>query len=214
MTKQTVVMLLAVMVLMGSGISLYRGCRPPSMQIQSDVLQVCGEVAGEATVTLLGGKGRVVVLRLSDDRLKSIQALRLKGFERALKSHGEVEIIAVKDVIDSEKSVDDVETEIIFPMRSYREMIEMYPDADAMVCLAGNPFSSSSSLDGWPENRPKCVLLEIIPAGAHELVTEGVVDIAFVLCQSPTPASGMANSPREWFDRMYEVVTRNNYVAP
>jgi hypothetical protein len=213
-TKRAVVALLALMVLIGSGVSLYKRCRNPSSQIQTDVLLSFGEVAAEETVQLLGGKGRVVVLRLttgnSNDRIKKIQALRLKGFERAFKSHRQVRIIAVKDVVVDEKFS---ETGIVFPPQRYREVLDAYPEADAIVCLAGNPFSSLPDFAKWPERRPKCVLLEIIPQGAKALIAKGAVDVAFVMCQSSTLGAGPPATPREWFDRMYQVVNRSNYMT-
>lgn len=210
--KQTLMVMVMAAIIAVSTISIWRQLRPSPPSPGRDAMQVVGELAAEETVRLLGGTGRVVVLRMPTDKtnvgMDSIQALRLKGFERALSSHDRIQIVAVMDMITQDAPDANGEAGMASPEDPRGETVPAYPDADAIVCLAGNPFSADFTKAGGSAKRPIRVLMEIIPGG-EELVRDGVADVAFILSQSTSPAPGQPETPREWFDLLYEVVARD-----
>lgn len=169
---------------------------------------VVGEVAAEETARLLGRPGRVVVVSMDTQMSPTRPAeAELESFVAAAKKHGPLTIVATPTVVP-ESSL--VRRESGLTGRQFLDLLRQYPDVDAIVSLAGAPGLTDEQWQALPKKMPKVVVVMALTFRAElkPLFEENVVQVAITPRFNGPPAGARApESPREWFDYSFQVVT-------
>jgi hypothetical protein len=212
--KRPLVMVIALVVIIGSGVWIYlRGFRDPQPKINPSPLQALGQITAEEVVKLTGGSGTVVVIGW-DKKMTRLPtfAIPQEAFETALKQHPGLQLAAVEAVtIDAQGGFG---MQMGPPPDRFLDILAQHADATVVVSFVGMPALGDQHYARLPSPRPKIVAVANGPMAMRAMFERGVIDEAVApLFRPPTPDRATKNpqTPREWFDRYYQVITSENY---
>ena len=209
--KAPIVMGIAIVVILISLISIFRS---GGRQAKVDVgrFEGLGAVAGEETANFLGVGKTVVLVRHSQEVKSPVLEKMHAAFSKALKKGG-VTVSAEEEVQMGEGSPDFMMMEMIgLPIDQYIQVGETHPDVDAIVSMVGGLFAGPDELDGLPDGRPPLVIAH---GSDHRMTSVDLFDRG-ILLMAVTPRYDLPDvdaepeTPREWFDTYFEIVTADS----
>jgi hypothetical protein len=208
--RKTMVMLVALLAIAAAGLSILRHCRVQDPDRKAGAMYTrCGAVMAELTGRALGGPGRIVVLEpegeLPDPEKQQWLVNQRSEFDRVL---GRNITVAGRERVPMPLTRDarahggpgGV------TLQAYRELLDRYPDVQAVVSFVGAPQGTEEVAGPWPRMVCFCFTGEELP----ELMGRGIVTAAVAPRRSPVPVERIDG---DWFDILYEVVTPENVGA-
>lgn len=213
-TKLTI--LIACLVLVVASISLIRYFWHPVPVISRDRFIGVGEVLAQETAKLLQDHGRIVVVL--DDQLKNPKNPvngQWEAFQKELTRHPGI-TISDKKTVDADPN----EIRAWCPADSFEDILTRNAKADAIVFFVGLADWSLLAARG---RTPQAVSAKVIVGenfgtpskneyGGY--FSSGVLAILIAGRIGPGgPDGAKPRSPREWFDRYYQIYTRENYES-
>ncbi|HUK82840.1 MAG TPA: hypothetical protein VLZ12_09455 [Verrucomicrobiae bacterium] len=205
--SQRAVLIGAVVAIIGSGAVLYKYFAQPKTTdaASKNLFEAYTQVAAQEISHLLGGRGDVVVLMWgppADDAKDPAGPPVVQAFCRALPRVG-LRVLAKESVPPVPAGYD-----IVWTADNYRQILERYPQAAALVSFVGDPQVRAENVHELPARRPKLVVVRGGKAeNARELFELGVLDGAVLPCVEPPSSDRAPKSAREWFDRYYLFIT-------
>ena len=171
MNNQRTILIVVCTVLVLALLSLARTFFGGKPSINLDPYEAVGIRAAEQTATLLGRKGRILVIAAELD--SPVIGAEVKQFQKTLRK-------------DSGLSVVAVETVMADPLRpaQFIELLNKYTGVDAVVSFYGFPEFSDAELARLPQPLPKIVAILTGTEGAKRLFAAGAD--GFILEGSPS----------------------------
>lgn len=210
MNKKPILLGLATLAILASIARVYFDWAGRSPRIQLDSYQALGEVAAGETSRLLNQKGRVVVIAPANPSgANPVEAAQLAAFTGAIKKRGGV--VLEKTETFSLTPMEQMSAGGNVPGPRLAEMLQAHTQASAFVLFAGFPSLGQPDLDHLKQRGAKIVLVCGWRPSLLSLLEAGVVHMAIVPRQG-IPPEGLKppTTSREWFDRDYVILTRDN----
>ena len=200
--RQVVLALTSIVIICASLVSIFfflRGRRP--IGSQAPAIGV-GEVVADETIRLIGRQGKIVIWSGDIDP----SALTLATLTETLRKNSAISIVSTEPIgghfnvwLDSES----------LPTERFFDLMKKHADVDAIISFAGIPVLRPEQIAQLDSRRPKLILVfssQDLPD--RMLFERGVVQLAIVPRYESLRRTGVKPAtPREWFDREYQVVT-------
>lgn len=195
----------AILVILVAGFSMLRKPRAPDIDLAP--FQGIGLVAAEETARILAQGGKVLVVTIGAEGAgTSPFHAQLEAFQQAIQQLGTVSVAAVEQA--DQAGGRSPGPEIGIPGSQYLQLLVAYPEIDAIVSLVGPPQITGEELGRLPPDRPPLVVVSMLGLGVRRLLEAGVIQVAVVPRTDSEKAVGPdPQSPREWFERYYQIVT-------
>ena len=228
MTKQRVLLLVAVVVILISLVLIFRRVAPRGSQ---DLLglNVVGEVAAEETTRLLNGRGRVVMIYFEPKgSAKAGNEFVRQAFERKLREMEGIQLVATEVIPVPAESAS----------RQAAELVRKHAGVDVVILVGGLlnvPATDAAEAPPRPADgagprltepmevedfvslpRPLPRIVSVLTFGAENtkrLLEEGIVTVAIENPYYPVPMPHAIHNARDLFDSLYVVVSSNNIAA-
>lgn len=179
--------------------------------------QALGDVAGAEVSQLLGGQGKVVLVRADPgEDPDPVMDAQIAAFRQGLGSAGKVNLAAT-DLVTMDGFV-RMRTGGAMPPEHFAELRQKYPDADALVFFLGFPMLPAEDLEKAKSGKPRLVVVSAALPWYGSLVSQGALQLAIVSrdasetaesastsTSAGTGAKGAAASRAE-FDREYRIL--------
>jgi hypothetical protein len=207
--KKEVLVLVSVLIILVSGVAIFRRSRPSRSALKTGLLSAQGELLAEHTAGLLGQRGGVVILRIAstDQSARAMWDAQIEGFKSALRRYPEMRVITVVDL--PPQSMVSKTTGLEFDGATYESLLRKYASAAAIVSFAGPPHLNVTEVERLPQPRPKFVLAVAEPENLNQLLDLGLVDLGFTArLTRPKGEVNLAMTPREQIERSIQFVTR------
>lgn len=174
-------------------------------------LESTSTFSAEAVADFIGAEGRVILLSLDLPKADGLEEIRF-SFETVLRERG---LVVVSKIVQPEGAAYLYLPGWTLPAEMIEEAITENPDAEWVVSLAGAPTLDAITDAGLDDRFPGFILGYLVGAAADlpALVHEGLIKLAIV----PRAGGGTApdsETPREQFERMYQVVTEGSGTIP
>lgn len=206
--RQSVLVVISVLVLIGAAVSIVHTLRGPRVNIDYGPYESLGEVTAEETAQLLHDRGRVVVWLLDlGGVVQPVNRTVLDQFRRSLRAHPHIRVVDVEWFRPEIDAQDDQPG--IFSTRQFRQLLDKHREVDAIVSFAGMPPLTANDIAQLGEPRPKIIAVPYVCASGNLKLSiqKDVVQVAIVPRLSPTRKLPENPSPRERFEQYYSVVT-------
>ena len=194
----------AVLAIIGSLVYLYFTQVATGPKINLKPFENLGFVAAEETAKILGGQGRVILINEVFEAMKSPHTeSQLKGFKAGLaKSSG----VQLKEIKEFKRSMSDDPQH--WPPGQAGRFANMAEGAGVAVLFVSLPMDiSKDDLVALKECTTKLVLVTSQSPVLKKMLQERAIHTALVSRFPPKPAPEGRETPRQWFDRVYMVVT-------
>ena len=203
----------AVLAIVVSLVSLQRTLLPSAPENSRQPFVGLGQVLGEETVKILGDHGRVVVV-VWDDHKQAGNLLNdaLEAFRGVLKKHPKIQITAT-EVIRSDTNKHTMVDNLSSKM--FNELVEKHTQADGLVLFTGLPTLESQPPIQLPVPHPQIIAVQTSEPLTKSYFDRKIVNVAVSSSSEQVPTGSAANpqTPREWFDRFFQVFTIENYAT-
>jgi hypothetical protein len=205
--SQRAKLIVALLAIVGSGAMLYKFFAKPKLMDDNsrNLFDAYTQVTAQEISHLLGGRGDVVVLMWgppADDAKDPAGPPDVQAICRALQQAG-LRVLAKERVPPVHAGYD-----VVWTAENYHQVLELYPQAGALVSFVGAPQLSAENIRALPASRPKLIVARGANAEiAQNLLDQGVLDGAVL---PPTERSSSDHPPkttREWFDKYYSFGT-------
>ena len=202
--KNTTLGVVAVLAIVASLTYLYftQFSGPPKVNLTP--FENLGYVVAEETAKLLNNQGRVLVVSEVFEAMKSPNTdAQVKGFKAGLaKSSG----VQLKEAKEFKRSMSDDPQN--WPDGQAAVFVNMGDNASATVLFVGLPQNlSKDDIAALKESKSKLIVVGGQSPTLKTLLKDGVIHLAIVNRFPPAPTPSGSEKPREWFDRVYMVVT-------
>lgn len=207
MRKPNLLLLLIVLIIAGIGALLYRTQFQGRSAETTMLPEGLGTAVAEATVQLLAGQGKVVlILPKRGSYQDPAVELQRAAFAKALAKTKGLSLVATESL----------ETERPGTMGAggldageFRQLIERHAGADAFVSLAGVPEMPKDALTAWQGK--KFIVVGHTGPQLKALLLAGLVQVAILPRTSPAaPGVKAPGTAREWFNATFETFTPAN----
>jgi hypothetical protein len=199
MDKKSLFLLsLAVLVSFLSIGSIVRTIRRDHQRVDLSPYETVGRVGAIETASLLQQHGRLVLI-IGERDAPTVRAT-LGQFRQSLAQAPELTIIG------EENFARDPRTNAPpFQPSALNQILQKYPNADALVSLCGFPDFTAKELQRLPPRLPKVITVLGEAAGAEQLFAAGV-DGFGIVPSSPVVPGEKLRDWRETFDRHFRIV--------
>ncbi len=210
--RRKFVVLIAVLVIGGSLVSLYRTMIPSAPKVNRQPFVGLGQVLGEETVKALNDRGRVVIVTLDEfDQSGNPMNDALAAFRGILKKHPNIGIAAT-EVIRFDANNVMMPDGITSGM--FNELLEKHSAADGLVFFTGLPSLESQSPMQLPATHQQIIVFQNGLPITKSYFERHIVNVAISpWFQDRAISAAAPQTPREWFDRYFHVVTTQNYTT-
>jgi hypothetical protein len=206
MTKKTLIVLLALLVIAGSAFFLLHEPTTPAERLASDASTALGQRAGEEVARLLGNKGQIAVLGLETTPGQAPTYVTLvEVFARTLKVHH----IAVATT----KIVPGGLTRLMLGTglsgQEYRQVLDENASLNAVVSFVGPPALAPEELRVLQANRPLLVVVDmfgVVKGPALPAMVEAKAVALAILARSAAEVAQQQPPPPDLFDRYYRIL--------
>ncbi|MCG3147211.1 MAG: hypothetical protein PCFJNLEI_00649 [Verrucomicrobiae bacterium] len=206
--RKTIVAIVAVVVIIGSIGWLARTMLPTTPKINLAPFIGVGETLAEQTAKVLSGHGRIVVLRESVHLTESVVIKsQWKAFQDSLKANSNIEIAAVENIKMTEQNPG-----ITITREEFDTLLKKYSTVNAIVSFVGLPEEDLSRPDVPAGPTPKIIAYFYASSPAKQFFANGSVTVIIrprLMAEVNTGAT--PKSPREWFNKYYQVFDESNY---
>jgi hypothetical protein len=172
-------------------------------------IQALGVGMAEQTARVLGNKGRIVVIAFDPRQAGGAPlAGRLQAFTDALKTHGEIAVVATEFVRPYEFALTDMETALNADL--FLQVLADHRSLDAVVSFVGAPALTAAELSRITPPVPRLIVSAPFSSSSHlrALVAQNLIQVGIVPRDDVPAASGHdLVTPQEWFDYLYQVIT-------
>ena len=201
-TQRPLLVLVAVLVIVGSLISIIRSKLPPSDKAALTPFQALGEVAAAETVKLVGETGKIVVWHPDTGSIEAPALdVQIKAFTQTLKKHPGITIVAVV------KDPPDYAARTILSVPCFLELLRKYHAVDAVVLFAGVPELTGAEVQKIGAAHPKILSIALLQPPARALFDVGVLHTAITTHGRETDRTHETPTHRADFDPVFMVVT-------
>ncbi|NQU12469.1 hypothetical protein HQ590_16865, partial [bacterium] len=173
-------------------------------------LEALGERAAEEAVRLTGGSGSVVIIGY-DAKLPTF-LIPQQAFEAALEKHPGLRVAAVKAL--SHDPTSGFGMDMGPPADAFLQVLREHADATVVVSFSGVPYFTEPHYAQLPSPRPMLIVVLSGPMQLAPLFERDIIQAALVARFRPPDAATVKKdpqTPQEWFDRYYEVLTPENF---
>ena len=171
-----------------------------------------GQVLAQETATLLGGKGRIVMVTFDPKKFPQLNT-QVAAFRAALRKHGDLAIaetvvLPVKDKRKAGAGAGLSDSDFV-------TILEKHSKLDAIVSFIGVPDPEDAKIVALGKlNGPKVVAETKSRRKLKRLFKQQLLHTAIVpRFEFPAPGSKNPSTPREWFDLGFQVVRSNKPPA-
>jgi hypothetical protein len=193
----------SILVIAGSSVWIYTH-HFAAPKINVALHQAVGRVMAEETAKLLDNQGRIVVIAIEtaqDPELK----VQLEEFEKTLKKFRGI-TVAKTYMLETENRAKYGAGSGLSAGRFIR-IVNKNTTADAMVSFVGAPELKDDEI-GQLQARPKFIAESRSVEKIGNLLAKRLLQVAIVSrFQFPAPVEGNPGTPRQWFDKRFQVVT-------
>lgn len=206
MRKQNLILLLAVLAILGSLAVLYRTQFAGRSGANTQWSEGLGGAAAEETAKLLRGQGRVVLILADTGNYQDpLMAGQRDAFAKTLARTPGMSLLATEKM---ETTAPGTMGTGGLNAGQFRAIIQRHATAAAFVSMVGFPNLPPEALEemkGW-----KFIVVGDGGPELKALLEGGVVQVALIPRIKPVTATQPPATPREWFNRAYEIVTPAN----
>ena len=184
-----------------------------------------GEAVANQAAQMMGNQGEVVlVLFRAEGKASRFEKTKERGFDRQIKALGGLHLLATERIDPSEATIPG-SAQTGLPSARYFELLAKYPQADAIVSMAGLPRLTAEDLARLPEKKPKLLAVagdEILGFRLQALFANQVVHRVLLARaqqskifdpQAPVVPAARPATTRELLDNSYQIVTADNVGA-
>jgi len=195
-----------------STVLLLRSRNLPAEREFAAPFEQMGCVLAKETVRVLGGRGRIVVLRtrVAGNRGNPVLGAASEAFAAALKQSKDVEVVASEEEEYNPLEQEEGWKRTTMESSRFAAFLRKHRDADAVVLLGGTPMLNRKDLGALPAPRPRIVCASVLTMPARWLLAENVIDSAIVLRPGASTTRTPPATPEEAFERRYMVVRAEN----
>lgn len=202
--RKQIVATVAILVIVGSLISLYFTMVPRAPKINRLPFIGLGQVLAEETSKAINGRGRVVAV-VTEAHTGSESPLhdQFVEFQKTLKAGG-VELAATESVPLEENSIS-----MGVSAQNLDAILKKHAAVNAIVLLVGLPELGVQPPITLPARHPAIITLQATPSGARSYLERGIATVLILPRMTPGEAAE-PTTPRGWFDKYFEVFTAKN----
>ncbi|MCG3150517.1 MAG: hypothetical protein PCFJNLEI_04003 [Verrucomicrobiae bacterium] len=200
----------AVLVIIGSLISLYFTMIPAAPKINRNPFIGRGQVLAEETVKALNNQGRVVLV-IADYYQQSGSPMydELASFRSTLKGNSRIEVAATEVVSPDETMVTSG-----LSGKAFTEILKKHPSVSGLVLFLGMPELEDLAKVQLPTPRPMLIAVQNNASPSKPYFQQNIVDVLIVPRLNAGDATAAnPTTPRGWFDKYFEVYTAKNYQS-
>ena len=203
--KWKIVPIAAVLVIIVSIFMAVRHIRPQQTPSTLALLTALGKMTAQETAHLLHGQGQIVIVTTATAATgESGVAIPVTAFCQAI---AEIPASKISVTIDPNPFTGQPNT---ISAAQFFDILEKHPQANAIVSFVGAPQLTEADIRRIRSGAPLWVVLnEPFANKLASLISRGVVQLAVISGQGATQVQN-PKTAQEWFDRYYQVVTRNN----
>lgn len=198
MNKRVLLGVVAVVVIVLSGISIWRHYVKPPVQDRLG-LGMVGQVAAEETVRLVSSKGQIVVI-FFDPPTRGLGGMEtvLRTFQTRLRQEKAVAVVATESVPYG----------TVAPSQRVVELIKRHAAVDAVVLLGGDSALQMDEFTKLVPPFPKLVAVLTFGAGRTKfLLEQGILSLAVETRDQREVGGAQPKTQQESFATRYVVVT-------
>jgi hypothetical protein len=195
----------AILAVGAAAVALYLGFGAHGQKVNLDTYQVLGTVTAEETASLLGGKGRILVMARDTGAAKnpSVEA-ELAAFQQTLKRKAGLSVVTERVRVTPMLMMS---TGGGLPPDQFLKALETHPDLGAVVLFFGFPQLTEPELDTLRKTGVKTVVVSSLRPGYKRLLGQQAIQVAIVRQANPASPATPARTVRERFDQEYTVLT-------
>ena len=157
-----------------------------------------GQVLAEEAARALKDNGRVVLVNMP---LGSVECKsQLEGFQKTLRRHAHVSLIGTRNFDVAETPAG----RISFPQMA--AVMKDYPNADVIVSFLPVTSITDAQLATLPKPAPKLIVKDWNRDDINRGMNAGLVVAAVSTRRLTSLPSDHPKTPRQWFDRYYDLV--------
>ena len=165
-----------------------------------------GEVLALETAKLIHSNGQVVVVTMDSSKMPELK-VQMRRFEKVLKKLG---TIRIKELPMDTEDKPQYRTGAGLSSRRFLRIVKKSAGADAIVSFIGAPRMSEDEI-GQVEKAPKFIAECRSPDKIKRLFDKRILQLAVVnRFDYPAPIKHNPKTPKQWFDKYYQVVTAEN----
>ena len=169
-----------------------------------------GEVLADETTKAIGNHGTVVPVITSYHTAGSTPMTdEWKTFAKEIKKHSGVKlaepVIVKLDEAMGEPGVSHAE---------FDKIVDQHGKANAIVLLVGLPMWDPKNPLTLPNGAPKIIAMNSMPMPVKQYFDRSIITVLITSRMTPeTATTGEPKTPRQWFDRYFEIITAQNYQS-
>jgi len=203
--KQTLLAVGSILAIAVSVSLIVSSSRKPNFNVE--LHEGLGQVIAEETARLLNKTGEVVLITVNSSEFPVLKT-QLEAFRRAIKKSGSV-TLADTVFIKSDHQGKYGPGRGLSGARFLR-IVEEHPKVQAFVSLVGVPHLTDEEISKLAKPRVRFVAETKLDEKLKKLFENHVLQVAIVpRFQFPAPGRKNPHTPREWFDRYFQVVQAN-----
>ena len=166
--------------------------------------QGVGEVLAEQTIKLLGSTGQIIIVAIIPRDFPEL-TIQLTAFEKALQR---ASTISIQQKVFLEPNDPKYGLGRGLSPKRLLQIVQKHPAADAIVSFIGAPNFADNELEQMAKAHPKFLAETHSAERTLKLLEKGALHVAIVPRMSAAPAgSRHPHTPRQWFDRYFQLVT-------
>jgi len=208
--RKQILAVVAVLVIIGSLVSLYFTMVPSAPKINRQPFIGLGQVLAEETAKTLSDRGRVTLV-IADYHQKGGTPMndQYEHFRSTLKKHSGVEIAATEVVVPDETMATSGLT-----VQQFDDLLKKHSSVSALVIFVGLPGLDEQPTLQVPDRHPKLIAIQTSSSPAKPYFERGIAEV-LILPRINLAETNTANptTPRGWFDKYFEVFTTKNYQS-
>ncbi len=213
--KRPLIVLISVLVIVGSLVSIFLSQRPRRVRLNLKPFEHLGVAMAEKTAEMVGNRGEVVLWRIRTQAKVAVMDVPIKHFRDVLSKKGDIRLIAEEEEVMNQPPI--MAPDMMMGGMSgdkFLGLVGKYPRASALVLFGATPHLTEEQLGKLPEKRPKVFVVAMYDLPRKTLFENGIVQAAIVpRFHSMTNTAVEPQTPAEWFDRYYTVVTADNAAS-
>lgn len=209
MTKEKMVPLLAILVIVGAVAWIYRS-QSGTQKFDLNPYQALGAGAAEETAKLLDNKGSLVVISPDTSEFKNAAVEgQLQAFQDTLQKNKAMAIAAT--VRFKVTPMERMATGGAVPGDQFLQALQSHPNAGAVVLFCGFPPLASQDYSTLKQRGIKVVVASGYAPVYRKLLESQVIHVAIIPQFDAPPTSGKPPTTlRGWFERDFLVITSAN----
>lgn len=212
MTKDKLLAVLAILVIAGAVVWIYRG-QSGGQKFDLNPYRALGAGTAEETAKLLGNAGSVVVISpdTSDAQNAAVEG-QLQSFQDALKKNKAMSIAATLNF--KVTPMERMATGGAVPADQFLQALKSQPKAGAVVLFCAFPQLPPQDYATLKQSGVRVVVASACVPGYRKLVESQVINLAIIpQNERPVPAGKLPTTLRGWFEQEFLVVSAANATA-